>query len=230
MKTALKANTEAAYGTYLDACAPNYCGHQTEARQHLNDLVAKREAQERAERDRLAQEAEQREAAAQREARERDEQKQLAQAATKRQDADDRAMKTARGAATESAYRAYLDACAPNGCGHQAEARKRLKALAAERAADQKKLDLQLAKVKGLLDKSNILAARRALDEAKAWDRQGAVAALRQEHSAKLQAAARAFLEQRRPSLARRVLEDLERWDPRAPELAALRKRLSGRY
>lgn len=99
----------------------------------------------------------------------------------------------------------------------------------ADDAARQKRLDLRLAAAKGLLDAGKIAAARRALDDAKAWDRQDKVEAFRRERTLNLQAAALAFLDQGKRDLARRVVDDLGQWDPQAPEYRALRDRLAGR-
>ncbi|MDG4553568.1 MAG: protein kinase [Candidatus Competibacter sp.] len=96
-----------------------------------------------------------------------------------------------------------------------------------EDVARQQQLDLQLTVAKKLLEAREIPAARRALDDAKAWDRQGAVDTFRREQTELLQSAARAFLDQGQRSLAERVVNDLEQWDPQAPEYAGLRKRLA---
>ncbi|WP_295390310.1 serine/threonine-protein kinase [uncultured Thiodictyon sp.] len=155
---------------------------------------------------------------AEREARER-------QSADERQADDARAFEAARKDATEDGYRIYLDDCGPNGCGHRAEAEK---ALGVVRQASRKKLELHLAAAQGLLEKRKIAAALRALDDAKTWDREGAVAAFRRERSVKLLAAARAFLEQGRTDKAKLVYDDMKQWDPQAPEVADLRQRLAG--
>ncbi len=59
--------------------------------------------------------------------------------------------------------------------------------------ARQKRLDLQLAVAKKLLEARKIRAARRALEDAKALDQDGRVEAFRREQTAILQAAALAF-------------------------------------
>ena len=95
--------------------------------------------------------------------------------------------------------------------------------------ARQKELDLQLAVVKKLLEARRIPAARRALDDAKASDREGRVETFRREQATVMQATALLFLEQGQRTLAERVLNDLKRWDPQSPEYQALRARLTGR-
>ncbi|WP_295440730.1 protein kinase [uncultured Thiodictyon sp.] len=275
-KIARWAKTEAAYRTYLDGCVANGCGHQAEAQEALDALVVDREAHERAERERLAQGATERQAAAGREAverqavaereaaerqaaaeREANARRAAAERQTaERQAADDRAMSTAQAANTEAAYRAYLDACAANGCGHQEAAQKSLDELAAQRAAreregfaqaaaereaaaqrqgaadpsDRKKVQVQLAAAQKFMEKRNIVAARRALDEVKGLDRAGAVDAFRQQQTVILQAAARAFLEHRHSELAKQILDDLTKWDPQAPETQELRDRLANQH
>ncbi|WP_295456864.1 serine/threonine-protein kinase [uncultured Thiodictyon sp.] len=211
-EAARKADTEQGYRIYLGACAANGCGYQGEALKRLTALVTAPEARERAERERA-----EREPIVQPET--------TAKAAADRQDADERAFKTAETANREAAYQTYLDDCAPNGCGYRAEVEQ---ALAVVREAGQKKLKLQLAAAQGLLEKRNIAAALRALDDAKTWDRDGAVAAFRRERTVKLHAAARAFLEQGRADKAKLVLDDMRQWDPLAPEVAELRERLAG--
>ena len=52
-----------------------------------------------------------------------------------RKAADDRAYEVALGTNTEAAYRAYLSACAPDGCDHRSQAEQRLRDLAAEAQA-----------------------------------------------------------------------------------------------
>ncbi|KAB2924705.1 MAG: hypothetical protein F9K25_17510 [Candidatus Contendobacter sp.] len=94
--------------------------------------------------------------------------------------------------------------------------------------ARQKELDLQLAVVKKLLEARRIPAARRALDDAKASDREGRVETFRREQATVMQATALLFLEQGQRTLAERVLNDLKRWDPQSPEYQALRARLTG--
>jgi hypothetical protein len=103
-------------------------------------------------------------------------------------------------------------------------------ALAVPDSADvarHKELDLQLAVVKKLLEARKIPAARRALEDAKASDREGRVETLRREQTTVMQATALLFLEQGQPKLAERVLNDLKQWNPQSPEYQALRERLA---
>ncbi len=93
--------------------------------------------------------------------------------------------------------------------------------------ARQKELELQLAVVKKLLEARRIPAARRALEDAKAADREGRVETFRREQTTVMQATALLFLEQGQPTLAERVLNDLKQWDPQSPEYQALRERLA---
>lgn len=95
-----------------------------------------------------------------------------------------------------------------------------------ETAFRAKRFDLQLTAAKGLFEKGNISAARRALEDAKDWDQQGKAENFRREQTAILQAAAQGFLERGRRDLAKRVIDDLAQWDPQAPEYRALRERL----
>jgi len=95
--------------------------------------------------------------------------------------------------------------------------------------ARQKRLDLQLAVAKKLLEARKIRAARRALEDAKALDQDGRVEAFRREQTAILQAAALAFLDRGQRSLAKRVVDDLGQWDSQSPEHRALRTRLTSK-
>lgn len=95
--------------------------------------------------------------------------------------------------------------------------------------ARQKRLDLQLAVAKKLLEARKIRAARRALEDAKALDRDGRVEAFQREQTAILQAAALAFLDRGQRSLAKRVVDDLGQWDSQSPEYRALRTRLTSK-
>ena len=93
--------------------------------------------------------------------------------------------------------------------------------------ARQKELELQLAVVKKLLEARRIPAARRALEDAKSFDREGRVETFRREQTTIMQATALLFLEQGQPTLVERVLNDLKQWDPQSPEYQALRERLA---
>ncbi len=97
-----------------------------------------------------------------------------------------------------------------------------------EDVARRQQLDLQLAVAKKLLEARETQAARRALEDAKASDREGRVEAFRREQATIMQATALAFLEQGQRALAERVADDLSQWDPQSPEYLALRTRLSG--
>jgi len=81
---------------------------------------------------------------------------------------------------------------------------------------------------KKLLGAREMQAARRALEDAQASDREGRVEAFRREQTTIMQATALAFLEQGQRALAERVADDLSQWDPQSPEYLALRTRLSG--
>ncbi|MDS4031234.1 MAG: hypothetical protein RKO66_14350 [Candidatus Contendobacter sp.] len=98
-----------------------------------------------------------------------------------------------------------------------------------EDIARQQQLDLQLAVAKKLLEERKILAARRALEDAKSLDREGRVEAFRREQTTTMQATVLLFLEQGQRTLAERVLNDLKQWDPQSPEYQALRERLARR-
>lgn len=100
--------------------------------------------------------------------------------------------------------------------------------LDSEDVARQQRLDLQLTVAKKLLGAREMQAARRALEDAQASDREGRVEAFRREQTTIMQATALAFLEQGQRALAERVADDLSQWDPQSPEYLALRTRLSG--
>ena len=97
-----------------------------------------------------------------------------------------------------------------------------------EDVARQQRLDLQLTVARKLLEAREIPAARRALEDAKALDREGRVEAFRREQTTLMQAAALAFLEQGQEILAKRVADDLGQWEPQSPAYQALQARLSG--
>ena len=78
-----------------------------------------------------------------------------------------------------------------------------------EDVARQQQLDLQLTVAKKLLGAREMQAARRALEDAQASDREGRVEAFRREQATIMQATALAFLEQGQRALAERVADDL---------------------
>ena len=236
--SAVQTDTEAAYRDYFARCAVTGCANAAEARTRLRALqaAAERQAQARAEAERQArarEEAERQARAqeeAERQARAREEAERQARA---REEAERQARareETERQArAQEEAER---QARAREEAERQARAREEAERQAraqeeTERQAREKRLGDQMQAVEGLLEQRQIVAARLALDAARAWDRQGTVEAFRRNHSAKLRMAAEAFLEQGKKALARAVLKDLEQWDPQGTDYRDLRERMA---
>lgn len=84
-------------------------------------------------------------------------------AAQLRQAADDRAFETAVGMNTGAAYRAYLSACASDGCGHRPQAEQRLHDLTAKAQAEVEHLAQERAQQEA---KRQAATEREALDNA----------------------------------------------------------------
>ena len=122
---AAQTDTVAAYQNYLAGCAASGCVKAADAKARLRTL------QEEAERQARTREEATRQAPAHAEAQ---------RLAADREERDARAFETALSNNTEAGYQTYLDGCGNYGCGHRAEAQKRLDDRVAERQAIQNRL------------------------------------------------------------------------------------------